>query len=352
MEHLPVHLAYEAMLAGPVQYRWRYPFERVEEASSFCSHYFEPPVYTRHRKVPRNDDGGIGEQDGYDGNLSIFTYPGRGFGELKRRYLTKEELKAAHVYILLNYREVQPYVEKFIDSLHQNFPRITEQEVDKKLDEEFASWFIRYARVHIDNQFNKALVEGPCRSAKPYTGYNVNGFKFHTKGHNFSRASNNSGVCIRGTNYSADDNYYYGVLTEILELEYKGSTPIKKTVLFKCEWFDPTPNVGMKIHPQYKLVDINHKRKLKKGIVVMPPSYLLSPLVDVAEPFQCDRDGLRFDVVYDNETIVRNDPNGEFINLRDENDDLDDETEFHDVPESELDDENENEEAYYESGSE
>ncbi|XP_049401210.1 uncharacterized protein LOC125865080 [Solanum stenotomum] len=102
------------------------------------------------------------EQDGYDDNLSIFTYPGRGFGELNRRYLTEEELKAAHIYILLNCREVQPYVENFIDSLHQMFPQITAQEVDRKLDEEFASWFTRYARVHIDNQFIKALAEGLC----------------------------------------------------------------------------------------------------------------------------------------------------------------------------------------------
>ena len=28
MEHLPIHLAYEAKIAGPVQYRWMYPFER------------------------------------------------------------------------------------------------------------------------------------------------------------------------------------------------------------------------------------------------------------------------------------------------------------------------------------
>ncbi|XP_059285088.1 uncharacterized protein LOC132038435 [Lycium ferocissimum] len=28
MEHLPIHLAYEARLGGPVQYRWMYPFER------------------------------------------------------------------------------------------------------------------------------------------------------------------------------------------------------------------------------------------------------------------------------------------------------------------------------------
>ncbi|KAH0674535.1 hypothetical protein KY290_026642 [Solanum tuberosum] len=38
----------------------------VDEGSSFCSHYFEPHVYTRHRKVPRNDDGGIGKQDRYN----------------------------------------------------------------------------------------------------------------------------------------------------------------------------------------------------------------------------------------------------------------------------------------------
>ena len=28
MKHFPIHLAYEARVAGPVQYRWMYPFER------------------------------------------------------------------------------------------------------------------------------------------------------------------------------------------------------------------------------------------------------------------------------------------------------------------------------------
>lgn len=27
MEHLPIHLVYEAKVGGPVQYRWMYPFE-------------------------------------------------------------------------------------------------------------------------------------------------------------------------------------------------------------------------------------------------------------------------------------------------------------------------------------
>lgn len=130
------------------------------------------------------------------------------------------------------------------------------------------------------------------------------------------------GVRIKGTNYIANDNDYYGILTEILELEYKGSTPIKRTILCKCEWFDPTPNVGVKIHPQYKILDVNHRRKLKKyeqfilamqaaqvyyatyaslrrdksdwwtvyktkarGVMDMPPSSSASPLVDIADPF-------------------------------------------------------------------
>jgi len=30
MEHLPIHLPYEAKVGGPVQYRWMYPFERLD----------------------------------------------------------------------------------------------------------------------------------------------------------------------------------------------------------------------------------------------------------------------------------------------------------------------------------
>ena len=28
MEHLPIHLPDEALMCGPVQFRWMYPFER------------------------------------------------------------------------------------------------------------------------------------------------------------------------------------------------------------------------------------------------------------------------------------------------------------------------------------
>ncbi|KAI9092030.1 hypothetical protein K1719_027965 [Acacia pycnantha] len=82
MEHLPVHLAYEAKVGGPQQYRWMYPFERflrtlkhkiknpryiegsiaeaylVEEAAKFASYYYPLEMMSRWRGVPRNDDAG------------------------------------------------------------------------------------------------------------------------------------------------------------------------------------------------------------------------------------------------------------------------------------------------------
>ena len=54
---------------------------------------------------------------------------------------------------------------------------------------------------------------------------------------------------------------YYGKITEILEIEYP-ALPIKHCVLFKCEWFDPTPNVGIKVNCAYNLVEINQRRRL------------------------------------------------------------------------------------------
>ncbi|XP_057999181.1 uncharacterized protein LOC131178003 [Hevea brasiliensis] len=289
MEHLPVHLAYEAWIAGPVQYRWMYPFERylrklknnvknkakvegsicnaylVEEASSFCAHYFEPHVNTRHRKVPRNDDT-VEHMDEHPGNLSIFTHSGRPLGKGKVRYLTEQEFQAAQMYILLNYIEVKPYIDIFVNELHMANPNINDKQVDEKLEREFDKWFNKYVHNpsnNISSQFLKDLSKGPLRSVMCYNSYVVNGYKFHTKGYGSHRATMNSGVCIKGTNYSTNESDYYGQLIEVLRLEYPG-LPIKRTVLFKCDWFDPTPNVGTKIHPKYKLVDINHKRSFNR----------------------------------------------------------------------------------------
>ncbi|KAJ8755630.1 hypothetical protein K2173_022225 [Erythroxylum novogranatense] len=197
MEHLLVHLAHEAKLVGPVQYRWMYPFERylhhlkknvknkarvegsicnaylVEEASTFCGYYFEPHVNTRARKVPRNDDGG---------------------------------------------RTKNP----------------------------------------IENKMICDLAKGPLRTVKSYPVFFINGYKYHTACHEQNMSTISSGVSIQGEMMD-----YYGNIIEILEVEYP-ALPVKRCVLFRCDWYDPTPNVGAKVHRQYNLVEINHRRRLRQ----------------------------------------------------------------------------------------
>ena len=131
MEHLQIHLPYEARVGGPVQYRWMYPFERVmgnlkrkvknrayvegsiceaysfDEISMFVSDYFPDEVLTKANRVPRHDDGGNVE---LNGRLSVFGLPGRAYGKGKRIFLSEQELHAAHTYILFNCEEIDDFV--------------------------------------------------------------------------------------------------------------------------------------------------------------------------------------------------------------------------------------------------
>ena len=81
MVHLPIHLANEIRLGGPVQFRWMYPIERylcrlksyvqnkaypegsiaegylAEEALTLCSRYLHKGVYTRLNRKGQNYEG-------------------------------------------------------------------------------------------------------------------------------------------------------------------------------------------------------------------------------------------------------------------------------------------------------
>ncbi|PIN24637.1 hypothetical protein CDL12_02629 [Handroanthus impetiginosus] len=57
------------------------------------------------------------------------------------------------------------------------------------------------------------------------------------------------------------------MLKEMVELEYCGY-PIKKVILFLCDWFDPTPIRGTRIvHLEYKLMKVRQRGRYIKGRV-------------------------------------------------------------------------------------
>ena len=74
------------------------------------------------------------------------------------------------------------------------------------------------------------------------------------------KATMNSGVCVQSSNGSSAKDDFYGLLDEIIEIEYPG--PFIRVVLFKCTWFDPVK--GMKVHTKFNLVEINHKKRYMK----------------------------------------------------------------------------------------
>ncbi|GLU12800.1 hypothetical protein SLE2022_294590 [Rubroshorea leprosula] len=131
MEHLAIHLPYEARVGGPVQFRWMYPFERLmhclkltvknkqhpeasicesyimSEITNFISHYLDDGVHSTIDNPMRNIVVGFGDNSG----LSIFKCVGKRIGsKITRRCLTVEERKAASYYVLMNCEELRGWV--------------------------------------------------------------------------------------------------------------------------------------------------------------------------------------------------------------------------------------------------
>ena len=94
----------------------------------------------------------------------------------------------------------------------------------------------------------RQVANGCAYRVLSYSGYDVNGYRFHTKSHEQSRPNRrttNSGVCMIALNGVE----YYGTIEEIYELTFHGCKPLKP-VIFKCNWFDPnevrrTPHLGL-----------------------------------------------------------------------------------------------------------
>ncbi|WMV23710.1 hypothetical protein MTR67_017095 [Solanum verrucosum] len=135
MEHLPIHLVHEALLGGPVQYKWMYPFERsigkskrgiknkhrvegcmaqvylAKERFHFCSYYFDDYVSCLRNRPNRHDVTG---NDPAVQSLSIFNQPGKGSKKRTLHKLTEKEKKSAELHVLLNCPEVQPFLDYFV----------------------------------------------------------------------------------------------------------------------------------------------------------------------------------------------------------------------------------------------
>ncbi|KAK6780272.1 hypothetical protein RDI58_022456 [Solanum bulbocastanum] len=273
MEHLPIHLVHEALLGGPVQYRRMYPFERsigkskrgiknkhrvegcmvqvylAKERSHFCSYYFDDHVSCLRNRPNRHDDTG---NDPTVQSLSIFNQPGKGSKKRTLRKLTEKEKKSVELHVLLNCPEVQPFLDYFVSQYghDQVFPSSITW---------YTNWVYNSKNAATFDKFFKDISWGPIIVHTMHQ-YNVNDFKFATEKYSKNKKTNNSGVWVKGDDGNQNENVdYFGVLHEILELEYSGWS-IKRIVLFQCKWFDPTSR-GTREFKQHNIIKVKHTRK-------------------------------------------------------------------------------------------
>ena len=67
----------------------------------------------------------------------------------------------------------------------------------------------------------------------------------------------NNDVCVKGSAYNENEVDYYGILEEVIELQFLGQD--NNVFLFKCHWFDPT---SIRNDTTYGIVDVKHKSRL------------------------------------------------------------------------------------------
>ncbi|KAK1667840.1 hypothetical protein QYE76_055999 [Lolium multiflorum] len=256
MVHLAIHLPDEALLRGPVHYGWMYPVERrlgylkstvrnkarpegsiaegyiVDECLIFCSRFFKDGTETRFNKDDRNQD--IRRKPDPD-EMEVFSVGAKGLGKSILKHFDKEFDKMVW-YVLNNCDDVERYINEFRQELGGRGVRDIEETVQR----EFAGWFANHVR-QLDNASEdlKSLAAGPDRRVVVYAGCNVKGARFRTLTRDKDLKTQNSGVATKGSFGDADETEYYGVLQEVLELQYGTNKHGDRSVyLFRCDWFD------------------------------------------------------------------------------------------------------------------
>ncbi|OMO71335.1 hypothetical protein CCACVL1_18274 [Corchorus capsularis] len=153
----------------------------------------------------------------------------------------------------------------------------------------FNDWFrnrvarqIEQGNVNIHDRV-KCLARGPDEVVTRYTGYMVNGYRFHTKGRERCLKTQNSGVVVtaKAISYASrrdeqpieGEVNYFGRLTDIIQLHYSGTYNV---VLFKCDWVDI--NRGCK-KDKFGLALVNFSHLTHKGDDLADDPFVLASQV-------------------------------------------------------------------------
>ncbi|XP_054817658.1 uncharacterized protein LOC129317338 [Prosopis cineraria] len=97
----------------------------------------------------------------------------------------------------VQYRWMYPFERIFEEQLRKRIPNATNEDVETKIDSEFAKWLKEYVfdpNNNVDDVRIKDLAFGPSREVHTWSQYFVNGYRFHTRAYNSSKSTMNCGL--------------------------------------------------------------------------------------------------------------------------------------------------------------
>ena len=132
--------------------------------------------------------------------------------------------------------------EEFISiNAYENSTRNWNMAKDQSLT--FHKWFEYHVKNLVVSEEVKWLAKGPNIVARRFSAFVINGYKFIIEG--CERQTQNFGVMVTSSivrfrnkedeNPEVENFTYYGVLKDIMQLDYYGHYEF---VLFKCDWFE------------------------------------------------------------------------------------------------------------------
>ncbi|XP_019260400.1 PREDICTED: uncharacterized protein LOC109238406 isoform X1 [Nicotiana attenuata] len=220
MVHLVIHLAEEAKIGGPPQYRSMWAFERylltlknyarsrshpegsiaegywIEECMTFCSRYLHD-VETKLNRPLRN----------YGLYNEIPNQEGRQSTKIDGFTLDDITHAQAHRYILFNSATITPYRDEHIKEIKKQNLRLSRHDVDKIHNEKFHIWFRKHVeKIHMAGEQIPEEIQnlaiGPSKQAKRMNRYISNGVRYLTKSRDAKLKTQNSGVMVKAATQS------------------------------------------------------------------------------------------------------------------------------------------------------
>ena len=124
----------------------------------------------------------------------------------------------------------------------------------------------------------KILAKEPNMVVLKYSSYTINGLDFHTQSYDQGRPIQGSGVALiaqstTSDNASVRNKAYYGIIKEILELNYQHEG---KVVLLKCDWVDNRVQGKWVKTDQFGITSMNFKHIFNTGEKMSDEPFILA----------------------------------------------------------------------------